>query len=337
MEHSKPVISIIIVNHNGVRFLPRLLQSIYEQTFNKYEVIVVDNESKDDSIEYLKRNHRGVKIVSYENKGFGSACNIGARQSNGEYLTFFNEDMYIPIDFLEKMYNEFYEVEKNDPRIAGMSCKMVDFDANPDLVPNKYGGQIDLFGYPINKWDEKDIFTISGSPFFCNKKTFYKLGGFSEFIFLYGEDTELCWRSRILGYTLYMNHKTHVFHYGGGVTGGFTPAKISLILIAPVISVINCYSFVVLLIVFLMYLPFVLTLLIFLTIYYRYDLSILKNYLANLKKILSSSHEVLKFRKMVQRNRVLKDREILKYVSLTPGLIYSKSWKKLSPSYKIKN
>jgi len=221
-------VTIIIVNYNGRRFLERLFSSIYSQTFKDFEIIFVDNESKDDSVSFVSQNYSETKIVRLKNLGFGTGCNAGAREAEGKYLVFLNEDMYLPEDFLEKIMAFRANLDKNsNKKIGGVSCKLINFDSDPEKVRKNYGASIDLFGFPTKGNNPNDIFAISGSPFFILKEIFQKVGGFNENIFLYGEDVDLSWRLKIFGFHNFMAQQTQIFHYGGGVTGFFGPEKIS--------------------------------------------------------------------------------------------------------------
>ncbi len=331
------MISIIIVNYNGQRFLKRLFDSIYKQSYKKFEVILVDNESKDNSIEFVKKTFKKVRVFSKKNQGFGSACNFGAKKAKGNYLAFLNEDMYLPKDFLEIILTNYLNKEKKKIKIGGMSCKLIDFDSNPQNMPKKYGGQIDIFGFPNDRYDPNDIFTISGCPFFIAKKTYVAVKGFNENIFLYGEDLDLSWRLKIFGYQNFMIHDTYIFHYGGGTTGGFGVEKIINNLFISFISIITNYNDLTLIFVFPVYILYI-SFLVFITFIIKdFNIDYLIKFTNKLYSFLTIYKKIRKFRTFVQKNRKLNDLYLKKFISPIPSIFLNKPYQKLSKNYIIKN
>lgn len=331
-------VSVIIVNWNGKRFLERLLISLEVQTYERVEVILVDNSSLDGSADYVKSEFPNVILLNSENLGFGHACNVGAEKASGDFLIFLNEDTYLPKNFVSKMIEYFLEQSKACSNIGAIGCKFVGFDQDPEAAPITYGGQIDLFGYPINKYNVKDIFSLAGIPFFCSRKIYLEVGGYSEFIFLFGEEVELSWRMRLFGYKLLTNPDTYLHHFSGGVTGGFNPRKVALVFISSVIPMINCYSVPLLLLVLPLYVLYITAGLAFLTIYKGFKLDVVREYFKCLNSILKHLPGILKFRRFIQKNRVISDIQILKYISVIPSFIYNQWWFKLSKDarYEIK-
>ncbi len=331
MKVNVPLVSIIIVNFNGLKFLPRLLQSIYSQTLQDFEIIMVDNGSSDESINYVSSNHKDVKVIQYENRGYGSACNRGAKEAVGKYLFFLNEDMYLPEDFTEKMVNCFKQKVSDSIKIGGLSCRMVGFEIDPSNSHIAGGNKVDLFGfaYPEYVWSDKNFFILSGSPFFTQRETFLDVGGFEEYIFLYGEDAELSWRYNILGYKLYVNNDTYIHHYGGGVTGFPGPKWIARTLSSQLLLMFTCYSFPMLLLILPLYLLYITLILLFLLIRSNFNKEIIKELLSRLSYMAENIKGIWKFRTEVQKKRVISDWKILKYISPIPAFLYKKSWKRV--------
>lgn len=332
------MVSIIIVNFNGLRFLKRLLDSIFKQDYKKLEVIFIDNSSRDGSIKFVNKNYPRVKTFIKKNEGFGSGCNFGAKVAKGEFLVFLNEDMYLPKTFLREMVNYRKTLEENSAiKIGAIGCKMVDFDADPLKMPEKYGAHIDIFGFPIENKKTDDIFIISGCPYFIKKDLFNFLKGFNESIFLYGEDVDFSWRLKIFGYNLFMNKNTCIFHYGGGVSGLFLSKKTARIICSSFVSIFSNYSTILIYIILPLYFGYM----CFLNVYlfftkkfdFSYNLEIFKTFWGFLVKI----NLLLAFRQYIQNNRKLSDWDILHYVSFIPAFVKNLSFTKLSPNYIIKN
>lgn len=328
-------VSIIIVNCNGRRFLKRLFETIQAQTFQNFEVIFVDNDSKDDSVAFIEKKYGSAKIVRSENLGYGSGCNIGAVNATGKYLAFLNEDMHLPENFLENMI-EFRKNLSGQEKIGGISCKMVDFNSNPSLSPPTLGGTIDIFGFAVGNKNPKDVFVISGSPFFISRELFEKIGGFNEMIFIYGEDVDLSWRLKIFGYNNFINNNTYLFHYGGGATGNFGPQKIANVVYGSFISIFTNYSLVLLLLALPFYFICLVFFYILMTIAKRdlcYMHEIFKKkvfFLKNIKKAFS-------IRRFVQKGRIKNDLYVFRCFSIIPAFFANKSVGKIRRNYTIKN
>lgn len=329
--------SVIIVNYNGKRFLPRLLDSLNNQSFRDFEIIFVDNASKDDSVDFVKNNYPDVKIINSQNRGYGHACNLAAKKTQGRYLIFLNEDMYLDADFLNKMASYRQYLERTEKNIGAVSCKLIDFDSDPGLTPKTLGANIDLFGFPIKNRNEHDIFAVSGCPFSISRDLFFESKGFNENIFLYGEDLDFSWRLKILGRNNFIDHNAHIFHYGGGTTGSFGPEKIANNLCCSFIPIFTNFSGTT--IFFLLPIYFLYIMLISLVLFfvkkcdYTYNYEIYKKY----KYFWLNIKNIYRFRKFVQKKRIQNDFFIVKYLSFLPAFLVNMSYEKLSKKYKIVN
>ena len=103
-------VSIIIPLYNAEKTIERCLDSILKQkTSFKYEIIVVDDGSKDNSLEKLKDYKRFIKLIKETNGGPGKARNIGIRESSANFLLFVDSDDYVADNFVET----FLTVQKN--------------------------------------------------------------------------------------------------------------------------------------------------------------------------------------------------------------------------------
>lgn len=330
-------VSVIIVNYNGQRFLKRLFESVRHQTFRDFETIFTDNSSSDKSVDFVRNNYPEVKIIQAENRGFGASCNLAAKSADGKYLIFLNEDMYLPEDFLEKIINYRNKLELKDRNIGGISCKLIDFDSDPEKSPKVLGARMDFFGFPVKNMNPRDIFSISGSPFLVSRKLFLSARGFNENIFLYGEDLDLSWRLKLFGCSNYICHDTHIFHFGGGVTGSFGPAKIANNIFSSCIPIFSNYHWLTLAAAIPLYLMYILVLglavFVFKKLDFSYPKEIGRKYLAFFKNI----KKAYGFREFVQNKRIKSDFFIFKYVSFIPAFIVNASYKKLFASYIIKN
>lgn len=202
------MISIIIANWNGKKWLKDCLDSIVRQSYIGFEILLVDNASADGSVAYVKENYPEVVIIeNAENIGFGRANNLGAKKSKGETLFFLNNDTVIEDElFLEKILRF---KKTNSLNITGP--KILDFNRNDVYKKRKL--TIDFTGYL--GWG-RETFYIDGSAMFIDKADFQKIGGFDEKYFMYSEDIDLCWRAWLFGMKMEVCDEAVLIHFGGG-------------------------------------------------------------------------------------------------------------------------
>lgn len=206
-----PEISVIILNFNTTEYLETLLDSSFSQLdFDKYEVILADNNSADKSFRQFQDKYPMLKIVyNISNNGFGEGNNEAVKTSVGKYLLFLNPDVRLldnSVDYLK----DFYENNDNVGIISGI---LVDDRNEPIYFYNNYWNiewefyQMTGIGYDrkIKKLlSNNEIKT--GMPFeadwfhgaflFISREIYDKLGGFNEKYFIYFEDVEICYRTR---------------------------------------------------------------------------------------------------------------------------------------------
>ena len=201
------MISIIIVNWNGKKWLKECLDSIKEQSYSDYEIVVFDNASMDGSIEFLEHNYPEAKIIkSSENIGFGPANNLAAREAKGELLFFLNNDTVLEGKTIEELVKF-----KNKERLNIVGPKMLDFKGRDIYQGKKLS--IDFTGYL--GWG-KETFFIEGCALMISKADFENLGEFDKEYFMYSEDIDLCWRAQIYGMKIGICSGTFLKHFGGG-------------------------------------------------------------------------------------------------------------------------
>ncbi|MDO8515114.1 MAG: glycosyltransferase family 2 protein [bacterium] len=316
----KIFVSIIIVNWNGKKWLKKCLDSLKSQTYKNFEIIMVDNASTDDSVAYVKKNYPEVSIYQSENKGFGHGCNLGAIKAKGEFLMFFNEDMYVDKNFLEIYVQEYEKIEKKE-LVGTIGCSIASYNKIiPECAKKMYGFGIDLMGAPmLNKKPDK-IFHNTGCPLFISRLLFIKIGGFCENIFIYSEDIDICWRLNIYGYKHYFLKDTAIYHYGGGVMGDFSDKKLANYIKGEINALMNNYSWPFLILGIFYFLMFYLLMFaVYLTTgkqtYAKVIVStIYREFRYNIKNILV-------FRKVVQLNRKISDRQLLGRIRIFPSRI----------------
>jgi GT2 family glycosyltransferase len=192
-------VSVIILNWNAARWIPRCLASLREQTiFSKIEVIFADNASGDDSEkvarECLAGWPNGYFLQNGGNFGYGGGSNRGAARAKGKYLFFLNTDIWLEPTCLEEI------VKHTEANKSKISCPLVmDYDSNNIQTRGESG--FDIFGCLVSpRADEKleQPFTVA-TFFFIDREFFQKIGRFDEESFLYNEEMDLSWRAWIAG------------------------------------------------------------------------------------------------------------------------------------------
>ena len=230
-------ISIIIVNYNVKYFLEQCLCSVQKALTNiDWEVIVIDNNSVDGSMEYLQPKFAGVKFISNEvNAGFGKACNQGLAIANGKYILFLNPDTIVPEDCFTKCM-AFFETHAD---AGALGIRMIDGSGkflkeskrafpSPSTSFYKLTGLARLFPhsktfgrYHLGFLDEHQnhiIDVLAGAYMMVRREVLDKVGGFDEVFFMYGEDVDLSYRIQKAGFNNYYFAESSIIHFKGEST-----------------------------------------------------------------------------------------------------------------------
>jgi len=206
-----PLVSIIIVNFNGKVYLEKCLESLLNVNYENIEIIVIDNNSSDGSIEFIAKNYPKVKIKKLEkNTGFAYPNNLAAKIANGNLLLFLNNDTIVTPNFLL----ELVKTINSDPAIA--ICQS--FLLKPDNTVDSSGDFIDTLGRAFSSKIKQPkfvhILSARGASMLVKKEIFFKLGGFDEKFFVSYEDVDFGWRANISGYDVVLSPKSIVYHFG---------------------------------------------------------------------------------------------------------------------------
>lgn len=238
-EHKK--IAIVILNWNGKKLFDNFLPSVikYSST-DDAEIIVADNGSTDESVDYLKRVFPSVRIIDLKtNFGFAEGYNQALSMVNAKYLVLLNSDVKVTEGWIESCITRFEE----DDKIAVIQPKILSYN-NPEYFEyaGAAGGFIDKFGYPfcrgriLNRIEEDlgqynlptPIFWASGACMFVRSDAFIAAGGFDGDFWAHMEEIDLCWRIKSIGYKIVYQPESVVYHLGGGTLSYGSPQKIYL-------------------------------------------------------------------------------------------------------------
>ena len=215
---SVPSVSVIISVFGQLQHTKRCLAQLEETLDGKldYEVLVIDDASKDGTVEFLKGLGERYRVfLNEENQGFAKNNNRGAREARGEYLCFLNNDVFVQGDWLRPMLRVFDE--KDDVGIVGNVQKLAGsrrYDHmgvvfSPQGKPRHYGQGFfhRPFKRQVRQWS-----AVTAACCLANRAKFLEIGGFDE-IFLNGcEDIDLCLRMSEAGLVHYVVHDSVVEH-----------------------------------------------------------------------------------------------------------------------------
>lgn len=166
-----PKFSIIVPVYNVEKYVSKCLDSIKQQTFKDYEVIVVNDGTKDNSIEIAKKYD--VKIITQKNQGLSEARNTGVKNSSGEYLIFLDSDDYLEKDLLKNING----LLKNNPDVIRYQAKMVWEDSDLEI---EHSGE-SFFGFDGKNAFEEIVKCHFVEPIWCYaiNRNFYIKNNFS--------------------------------------------------------------------------------------------------------------------------------------------------------------
>jgi O-antigen biosynthesis protein len=227
-------LSVIIINYNVKHFLEQCLYAVHKAIAGmQAEVIVIDNNSSDGSVDYLQPVFTSVRFISNkENIGFGRACNQGSRQAAGKYILFLNPDTIIP----ENSLRDCISFLETHAEAGALGVKMLDGNgkflkeskrAFPSPVTSlfKLAGLSRLFPrskifakYYLGHLDEQvnqEIEVLSGAFMMVKKNVLEITGGFDESFFMYGEDIDLSYRIKKAGFKNYYYASSPIIHFKG--------------------------------------------------------------------------------------------------------------------------
>ena len=243
-------ISFVILNYKSKGLLRNCLRSIMELDWSglRYEIIVVDNDSRDGVKETLGQNFAGVILIeSPKNLGMGAGNNLGVKQARGEYLVVLNPDTVA----LAGAVNKMYDFMAANPQIGLVGPKLINPDGSLQytrcrfpllLTPvyrrtplqklNAIQHKLDLYLTKDQNYDEASRADwLYGACLFIRRKSLEQVGYFDERYFLGFEDTDLCRRLWQAGWEVWYYPQAVFIHYpqrfsgeGSWLTGIFNPS-----------------------------------------------------------------------------------------------------------------
>jgi len=224
----KVKVAVVILNWNGKKFLEQFLPSVLEHSRGQADVIVADNASEDDSVDFLQKNFPEVSVIrNQENGGFSKGYNDALKQIDAEYYVLLNSD----IEVSENWIGTVVDMMEADEKIAAVQPKILTYhDKSLFEYAGAAGGFIDKYGYPFCRGrlfqsmerdegqydDVAEIFWATGACMFVRADLYHMLGGLDEDFFAHMEEIDFCWRLKNKGYKIMYCPHSKVYHVGGG-------------------------------------------------------------------------------------------------------------------------
>ena len=225
--------SVIIPNLNGAGWLRDSIESVWAQTEQDFELIVIDNGSTDESLDIARSycgRDRYTLIENAENTGFSHAVNQGIAIAKGEYMALFNNDAFAEPDWLA----ELIKTADADPKIFAVSSLMLRY-YEPELADDA-GDCVTILGFACKRGDGLKasrytkpcrVFSACGGAALYRKSILDEIGVFDELFFAYYEDVDLSWRANNFGYRNVYCPTARCRHICGATTGAvrYNPFK----------------------------------------------------------------------------------------------------------------
>lgn len=233
-----PKSAVVILNWNGKNYLEQFLPTLIENTEDA-DIIVADNKSTDDSVEFVKTSFPNLQIIiNDQNGGFAKGYNDALSKIEGKYefYVLINSDIEVTPHWL----NPLVRLLDQNPEAAGVQPKVLAYHRKEYFEhAGASGGFIDKNYYPfcrgrifdavekdLGQYDnQKEVFWTTGACMIIRSKVYHDLGGLDETFFAHMEEIDLCWRAKQRGHSFFVEPKSVVYHVGGGTLNYESPRK----------------------------------------------------------------------------------------------------------------
>lgn len=235
MNH--PKVAVVIIHWNRRALLEQFLPFLLKSTYPNLEIIVADNNSTDDSVEFLRSNYPQVRVISNDdNYGYAGGYNHALKHVNAEYFVLLNNDIQVTPKWIEPVIGAM----EQDKTIGACQPKMLDHHNKHKFeYAGAAGGYIDQLGYAFCRGrifevleddhgqysDEQTVFWATGACLFVRSDVYRQVNGFDENFFAHMEEIDLCWRMQLAGYKMKVIPQAQVYHVGGGTLNKQSPQK----------------------------------------------------------------------------------------------------------------
>jgi GT2 family glycosyltransferase len=221
-------VSVVIINYNGRKYLEQFLPFILASTYPGMELIVADNASTDNSLEFLRNTYPHVRIIPMSrNHGYAGGYNVALKEVQSDYYVLLNSDVEVTPGWIEPVI----DLMESDKTIGACQPKILSYHQKEKFeYAGGAGGWLDCLGYPFargrifdicevdtGQYDSVEkIFWASGAALFVRAELFHEVKGLDTYFFAHMEEIDFCWRLQLLGYQIYACPASVVYHIGGG-------------------------------------------------------------------------------------------------------------------------
>ena len=229
--------AVVILNWNGKKMLERFLPSVVANTTGDTEVVITDNGSTDDSLDFLRANYPQLRLVEMDrNYGFAEGYNRALSQIEADFYVLLNDDVEVTPNWVEPVIEQMLQ----HPSTAICQPKLLMYDQRDTFeYAGGAGGFIDKYGYPfcrgrlfnslekdLGQYDDAcEIFWASGAAMFVKAEAWKNLGGLDGDFFAHMEEIDFCWRAKNAGYRVEYCPQSTIYHVGGGTLPPSNPRK----------------------------------------------------------------------------------------------------------------
>ncbi|MCC7050471.1 MAG: glycosyltransferase family 2 protein [Bacteroidia bacterium] len=231
-----PTVAVVILNWNGKRLLEKFLPSVVKHS-SCAEVWIADNNSTDDSVDFVKQYYPQIKItINKINGGFAKGYNDSLARIKADYFVLLNSDVEVTANWIEPVIEQM----NSDKQVAACQPKILAYNQKKMFeYAGAAGGFLDKWNYPFCRGrlfdtleeDEgqynrnSEIFWASGAALFVRSSAFFEVGGFDEAFFSHMEEIDLCWRLKNRAYKIMYIASSCVYHVGGATLSAYNPKK----------------------------------------------------------------------------------------------------------------
>nr|WP_294876271.1 glycosyltransferase family 2 protein [uncultured Pedobacter sp.] len=233
----EPSVAVVILNWNGQALLQQFLPGVIQSKYSNLQLIVGDNASTDNSVEFVRTNYPDIRIIQNDaNYGFAEGYRKILEQVDAEYYVLLNSDVEVPENWIQPVI----DMMQTDSSIAVAQPKIKWQKNRKEFeYAGAAGGYLDLHGFPFCRGrlfetvesdhgqynDSSEIFWASGAALFIKSKQWKEVGGLDPDFFAHMEEIDLCWRLKNLGYKIVYCADAEVYHVGGGTLSANNPYK----------------------------------------------------------------------------------------------------------------
>lgn len=235
-------VAIILLTYNCKKLTEKLLPKVLEHTQldSKIQLFVVDNDSTDDTVRFLKENYPQLELIQFDkNYGFAGGMDKATRLIEAKYSVLLSCDVEVTANWLQPIVDLF----ESDEKIAAVQPKVLSYDKRENFeYAGASGGFMDHLGFPFCRGrvfdqleedkgqynDTIEVFWAGGCCLAVKRDAYIKSGGLDLDFFAHQEEIDLAWRMQLHSYKVMACPQAHIYHMGGGVLSYNNPFKLYL-------------------------------------------------------------------------------------------------------------